>query len=281
MSSSQVIPVVLPAFLVVGVANLAEGVETTELVQLVAQHAHEIARVHKDYERVRQEAALLKDNAGLQIKALQAEVERLKHANSGADAADDGTNPTGKDSSDATRGGEMDWTQCVSEGGKKNCGKCSNNDGMLLCDQAYPLEGKPADRAKACGDDTIASKGAVFLVKRTGGCEHLKDLNPTEQATITTLTGIVRTTYKFPGMRRGELVATQMLATHPHKAHQSVGVLAFKRLVTHTCTGKRPGLCKKGTKVADVFKLCTHAHLSSADTIITHHLSSAVDTHIP
>ena len=106
----------------------------------------------------------------------------------------------------------MDWTQCVSEGGKKNCGQCSNNDGMLLCDQAYPLEGKPANRAKACGDDTIASKGAVFLVKRTGGCEHLKDLNPTEQ---TLLAMFVQTTYKYQGAV-GELVATKILMTHPH-----------------------------------------------------------------
>ena len=53
---------------------------------------------------------------------------------------------------------------------------------------------------------------------------------------------------------------TKVFTTHPNKAKESVGVVMFKRLVTHTCTGKNPAACKKGADgkmpvVADVHKM--------------------------
>ena len=45
-----------------------------------------------------------------------------------------------------------------------------------------------------------------------------------------------------------------VFSTHPHKASRKVGIVMFKRLVTHTCTGSTSA-CKKGTTVADVLKI--------------------------
>ena len=67
------------------------------------------------------------------------------------------------------------------------------------------------------------------------------------------LAGIAATTYQFPAPGN-LLVLTKAFVTHPQKAHRSVGVVMVKRLVTHTCTGSTSA-CKKGTTVADVFKV--------------------------
>jgi len=69
------------------------------------------------------------------------------------------------------------------------------------------------------------------------------------------LTGLGTTTWRFPGIGKKTLVLTKTLVTHPHKASRRVGIVIFKRLVTHTCSGKRPRFCKKGVTVADVHKV--------------------------
>ena len=50
------------------------------------------------------------------------------------------------------------------------------------------------------------------------------------------------------------MVVTKVFITHPNQANRAVGLVLVKRLVTHTCTG-RTSACKRGTIVADVFKL--------------------------
>ena len=138
------------------------------------------------------------------------------------------------------KGKELDWTQCVSEGGKKDCAKCRNSDnGLLPCDKVEPSggENKGRDSASHCPDGDMGSNGAYFVQFQTSGlghCLHLKD----EKDPIVH-TGMVRTSYKFPGAK-GDLVATKALVAHPNRADRSAGLFAFKRLVTHTCTGKRP-----------------------------------------
>ena len=51
------------------------------------------------------------------------------------------------------------------------------------------------------------------------------------------------------------MVLTKVWATHPTKASKSVGIVMFKRLVTHKCTGNKPAFCKRGDTVADVYKV--------------------------
>ena len=48
-------------------------------------------------------------------------------------------------------------------------------------------------------------------------------------------------------------MATKITVTHPHGTSRNVGVLIFKRIVSHRCTGG-PG-CAQGSMVADVYKL--------------------------
>jgi len=188
--------------------------------------------------------------------ALQAEVDRLNQEVKSLKTKCGAQTQT----HEVTRRGDTDWTQCGSEGGKKNCAKCSNSDGTLLCDEAHPYKKKPTNRAEACPDNAMASNGAFFV---QGRCIHLKNALPA------TLTGAVMITYQFPGIV-GQLMATRILVTHPIQAHQSVGLFVFKRLATHTCTGKRPIFCKKGTKVADVYKVaycvkCPEARYNTAN----------------
>jgi len=74
--------------------------------------------------------------------------------------------------------------------------------------------------------------------------------------------GFTQSAYLFPGgiynssapKLDRNLVATKALVTHPDKASKDVGVVMFKRMVMHQCTGTKPDFCKKGDKVADVFK---------------------------
>ena len=100
------------------------------------------------------------------------------------------------------------------------------------------------------------------------------------------LAGLAVTTYKFPAPG-SSLVLTKAFVTHPHKAHRSVGIVMFKRLVTHTCTGSSSA-CKKGTTVADVFKVgvcvkCDYDVFPSdkAKAATEKHKKSFVDTCLP
>jgi len=67
-------------------------------------------------------------------------------------------------------------------------------------------------------------------------------------------TGMTLTTWRFPGIGKS-LVLTKTWVTTPHKSDRRVGIVMFKRLVTHTCSGERPNFCEKGATVADVHKV--------------------------
>ena len=122
-----------------------------------------------------------------------------------------------EDISEATPPGQIDWTQCVSEGGKKDCAKCNNSGkGLLPCDEVKPTKGEPSNKAAACPDDDMGSKGACFqqmggnhssAMSGKGECIHLKDRNPAK------LTGIVSTTYNFPGAE-GDRTTTMDFIDH-------------------------------------------------------------------
>jgi len=267
------------------VAQQAHGI--AELKQKITEQEQEVTRVNSENAKVREAGALeeepdrsredLEDALSTTIpdpqktkEALVASreatlvVEKVVRAANSLEVDVVKPNPIHDDPSttaddEENAGLQTDWTQCVSEGGKKDCAKCSNSDGTLLCDEVHPKGGKPENRAEACPDDAMGSNGAFFMQWGEKGKEGKVKGFPGEckrsskglHAAI--LTGMVMTTFKFPGAV-GELVATKIFVTHPHKAHRSVGLFAFKRLVTHTCTGKRPTFCKKGTKVADVYK---------------------------
>jgi len=51
------------------------------------------------------------------------------------------------------------------------------------------------------------------------------------------------------------MVLTKVWVTHPHKADPQIGLIMFKRIVTHVCTGNMPDSCKEGDIVADVHKV--------------------------
>ena len=79
-------------------------------------------------------------------------------------------------------------------------------------------------------------------------------------ADIATVTAPVNARYSFPSLGKN-LVLTKAWSTKVHegvsysKTANDVGVFMFKRLVTHTCIGKKEvskGGCKKGTIVAGV-----------------------------
>merc|ERR1712166_1047198 len=146
----------------------------------------------------------------------------------------------------------FDWTQCKSEGGTKNCAKCKGGDdnGALPCGSA----------SVDCPDNNLW-KGRffeVFPLQRgrlgTQGCSALMDEHVRKGNTLSA--------YAFPGGIGNSsadeidrnLVATKALVAHPDDADPNVGVVMFKRMVMHQCTGTKPEFCKEGDKVADVFK---------------------------
>jgi len=151
----------------------------------------------------------------------------------------------------------FDWTQCKSEGGTKNCAKCKGGDlddnGALPCDSA----------SVDCPDNKLW-KGSYFLWKTslTRGGVAFSTPRCTSLRMPEALKGLTMSTYDFPGgignssadKLDRNLVATKALVTHPDGASKDVGVVMFKRMVMHQCTGTKPDFCKKGDKVADVFK---------------------------
>jgi len=150
----------------------------------------------------------------------------------------------------------IDWSHCKSEGGTKNCAKCNQGDnGVLPCDQAALNSEWQYTWQSTCGDNNLW-KGRFFEFsdeKGKGRCDELE--NVCEGA-------VTQTTYNFPGgignssadKLDRNLVATKVVVAHPDGANKNVGVVMFKRMVMHQCTGTKPDFCKKGDKVADVFK---------------------------
>merc|ERR1712195_195657 len=157
------------------------------------------------------------------------------------------TKPQTKPPTEApTEAPTFDWTQCKSEGGPKNCAKCKggDDDGALPCGSA----------SVKCPDNKLW-KGRYFTTHYDKGL--CSSLNPNW-----VIKGFTQSAYLFPGgiynssadKLDRNLVATKALVTHPNGASKDVGVVMFKRMVMHRCTGTNTKFCKKGDKVADVFK---------------------------
>ena len=109
------------------------------------------------------------------------------------------------------------------------------------------------------------------------------------QKTVTRAIATTCPNCPLPGLGGTALVVTKVMVTHPHKASEPVGVVMFKRLVTHTCTGKGTG-CKadpttgKMPVVADVHKVgfcvkCKTASGQDYDVFKSTHGHLAEDEH--
>merc|ERR1719310_2722111 len=80
-------------------------------------------------------------------------------------------------------------------------------------------------------------------------------------------------TFNFVGLG-SSLVLSKVYVTHPNQADRKVGILMFKRVVSHTCTGNYiKSTCTKGTTVADVFKvgLCVKCNYDVFPHVKTKH----------
>jgi len=174
-------------------------------------------------------------------------------------AAEEAVQRKAQSSSDhANAAGTFNWTQCTSEGGLKNCAKCKEADGngALPCDKPLPTKQKNTNKASNCPDSKLWN-GKFYSVNEISGkgvCESLGRPACFRASALTT--------YNFAGgiynssadLLDKNLVSTKCFITHPTSASANVGVVIFKRLVMHQCTGIRPAFCKKGDNVADVYK---------------------------
>jgi len=139
--------------------------------------------------------------------------------------------------------GSFDWSQCISEGGAKNCAVCDTSGGALPCSKV-----SKGVKSTACRDDSMSATLKFWKmngISKKGACQHFAGPGP--------MVGSASTAYAFPTLG-SNLVLSKGFVTHPNKASKPIGVFIFKRLVTHSCTGKG-GACTKGTQVADVYKI--------------------------
>ena len=145
-------------------------------------------------------------------------------------------------------------TAVLAQGGAKNCALCSGvQGGALPCDKVTKGTLSNGEREGGkysdCPDDKIMRNRRYF--RQSGSGRNGKGYCMVLHGGAA-LAGIAATTYQFPAPGN-LLVLTKAFVTHPHKAHRRVGIVMFKRLVTHTCT-RSTSACK-GTTVADVFKI--------------------------
>ena len=141
-----------------------------------------------------------------------------------------------------------------------NCALCSDvKGGALPCGKSKIGKGKGSHPGKSsdCPDDKIMVNRKFFYQRGRQGhgvCEYLTHDHA--------IPGTAMTTWKFPTLGKESLVLTKVWVTHPTKASKPVGLVLFKRLVTHTCTGENPAFCTKGATVADVHKVgyCVKCH---------------------
>ena len=140
----------------------------------------------------------------------------------------------------------------TSQGGSMNCAKCSDQKGGALPCNKVMKGMKPSQ----CPDDMIVRTRKVWVQNGMDGKGECQPLT-----LMQAFTGMTLTTWRFPGIGKS-LVLTKTWVTTPHKSDRRVGIVMFKRLVTHTCSGERPNFCEKGATVADVHKVgyCVKCH---------------------
>ena len=122
--------------------------------------------------------------------------------------------------------------------------------------------GKGTHKSSNCRDDKIMVNRKFFRQDGSKGrCVEL--------TRSSALGGIARNNWNFSILGKKSLVLTKAWVTHPHRTSKRVGIVLFKRLVTHTCTGENPASCTKGATVADVHKVgyCVKCHFNVFRTI--------------
>lgn len=142
--------------------------------------------------------------------------------------------------------GNLDWKKCKSRGGSKECALCRSKEtpnGMLDCASIKPKEALEANKYTSCPDHKILETRKVFIQGGFGG--QCTPMNKEAAIQSTTLTS-----YEFPGVASSKhtqnVVLTKLKMGHPHKAGKDIGILVFKRVVTHAAAD--------GTVRADVVK---------------------------
>lgn len=140
------------------------------------------------------------------------------------------------------------------QGGSMNCALCSDVEGGAL--PCGKVKGKTSSN---CRDDKIMETKKFFRAGQSGKGACFRLTGDPQDHHDGALDPFAFTTRKFPTLKNFDsqksVVLTKAWVTHPHKASKKVGVVMFKRLVTHTCTGHNPAFCTKGATVADVYKV--------------------------
>merc|ERR1719498_332011 len=146
---------------------------------------------------------------------------------------------------------QMDWSQCQSEGGTKNCAVCEDSNGGLKCSHAS------GDSISDCKDDAIGiNKKAwkpVTIDPLSGGwrgeCGSFRDTEVMKGVTI--INNVVHDSI-YPDSESGGrdhiIIASKQYAGHPHMLNGNVGAIIFKRVVSHTRASDQKS-------VADVYKV--------------------------
>jgi len=164
----------------------------------------------------------------------------------------------GETSSDSSSSNDIDWSQCKSEGGSGECARCTNSGGLLPCGDVgqYTDGGGLRHKHSTCKDKDMTKNGRFFIQRRIAPGKNKAECRPFSH--IAALTGMVDSTFKFPGVdgNGGKAVTTKAYVTHPDQAAQDTGVIMFKRIVQHNCTsaGDTAGACTLGTQAWDVWK---------------------------
>jgi len=160
------------------------------------------------------------------------------------------------------------WEECKSEGGSKKCALCDGDDGGALPCSKVEKSGEDWQQkyqsfANGCPDRLVAKNMKFFyqndspekanpkIPKPYGFCMVF----PTDDTRPSPAhRGVSYFTQRFPDLGDAAVV-TKAISTHPHRAKRNIGIVAFKRIVLHRCTGKgKANACTTGQWVADTYK---------------------------
>jgi hypothetical protein len=179
----------------------------------------------------------------------------------------------------------FDFSQCISEGGTKNCALCSdqteqkdNNGniiraaGALRCDLVANQNFANGKASSDCRDSEVYKNGLFIhgtdTYKGLGSCQEWKISN--QGAHILVSRDVTLIDREFPGFatsgNKQAIVITKMRVGHPHMASKSVGIAVFKRVVMHRCQKNAgcPSGASKGASVGDSVKIgyCVNCDMS-------------------
>lgn len=249
-SRLRILLVALVALVALAVVDVADGDDAEAELHADLKALHENVReqaatLRTLREKVREKAAKLK-----QYKRMKNDSDEETH--SVAESASVDANPTMAASK------SFDWTQCKSEGGQKECARCSGSkDGALPCHEVPIMRGTTGRRYADCSDDDVWKGKYFYQFGTPGKCKSCGTGSCLGFENDWALSGVAATTERFPVISdekaRGAVI-TKAFVTHPNKASKHVGLFMMKRVVLHACTGKTTA-CKANTRVADVMKI--------------------------